>query len=266
MTRSTAREGAARAVADLAEGTILATVEIAAAPERVFRALTDPAEIVRWWGAPDAYRTTEWNADLRVGGRFRSRGVAADGSTFALEGEYLEVDPPHKLVHTWMPGWDPGATTTVSYRLEAIAGGGTRVTLRHTGFAGRVESCRSHGSGWERVLGWLDAHAAPPPAQTGKLFFCKLIPPRPSFPFDMTEAERAVMQAHVGYWQAQLNAGVALLFGPVADPSGAWGAGVVRVPDATALQAHCDNDPAIRSGVGFRYETYPMLNAVLRGA
>ena len=46
-------EHSARAVADLSDGIILATVEVAAAAERVFRALTDPNEIPRWWGSAD---------------------------------------------------------------------------------------------------------------------------------------------------------------------------------------------------------------------
>jgi uncharacterized protein YndB with AHSA1/START domain len=47
---SVAKPGAARAIADLDRSTSLAQVEIAAPPERVFTALTDPAEVVRWWG------------------------------------------------------------------------------------------------------------------------------------------------------------------------------------------------------------------------
>ena len=45
----------ARSVADLTTGAILAAVEIAAPIERVFRALTDPNELVRWWGSPVTY-------------------------------------------------------------------------------------------------------------------------------------------------------------------------------------------------------------------
>ena len=41
-----------RAVADLMEGTILATVEIGAPIEKVFRALTSD-EITQWWGSPE---------------------------------------------------------------------------------------------------------------------------------------------------------------------------------------------------------------------
>lgn len=145
-----------RAVADVTEGLILASVEIAAPMERVFRALASD-EITRWWGAEDLYRTTEWSGDVRPGGSWRVAGVAADGKPFSVSGEYLEVESPSKLVMTWLPDWGDATATTVAYRLEAVPGG-TRVTVRHTGFIGRADACLSHTQGWERVLGWLDAH------------------------------------------------------------------------------------------------------------
>lgn len=264
MTKAIPRT-AARAVADLAAGSILARVEIAAPPERVFRALTDPKEIVRWWGAEGHYRTTEWESDLRKGGRFRAGGKSQDGSSFAVVGEFLEIDPPHTLVHTWEPTWDQGAATTVSYRLEAIESG-TRVTLRHEGFGTRRNSCEGHGAGWELVLGWLADHAAGTPApEVLKYFLCRLHGPRPTFPMDMTAAEREVMLAHVQYLQGLMAKGAAVVFGPVADPAGVWGLGLLRVKDEAELAALTSNDPTVKSGLGFRYETFPMLNAIAVG-
>lgn len=72
----------ARAVADVTGGTIIATVEIAAPPERVFAAISTD-EITKWWGSPATYQTTEWTAELRVGGRWRSRGRSADSGSRA---------------------------------------------------------------------------------------------------------------------------------------------------------------------------------------
>lgn len=249
----------ARAVADLSSGTILATVDIAAPPERVFAALTTD-EVTRWWGADGVYRTTEWQADLRPGGRWRAGGKMADGSSFGVEGEYLEVKAPRRLVHTWRADWDGGATTTVTYQLDAIPGG-TRVTLRHDGFDGRPESCQGHGDGWQAVLGWLQGHVAPEPAH---YFLFKLLPPRPTFPFDMTAAEGQVMQEHMAYWGGLMTEGKAVVFGPVADPEGAWGLGVARFADPAEAAALKDGDPTIRSGMGFRMEVVPMLQAVSR--
>jgi uncharacterized protein YndB with AHSA1/START domain len=137
--------GAAKALANLAEGEILATVEIAAPPERVFRALASN-EIVDWWVRPGVFDTREWTGDVRKGGRWRAAGVAR-GQPYVLEGEFLEVQPPTKLVHTWQRVGMPGAPTTVTYNLQPIAGG-TRLTLRHAGFV-PPDSCGNVCEGWQ---------------------------------------------------------------------------------------------------------------------
>jgi uncharacterized protein YndB with AHSA1/START domain len=149
---------AARAVADLSTGMILASVEIEAPPERVFTAISTD-EIAQWWGSPDTYRVIRWTGDLRRGGAWRSDGISADGKPFSVGGEFLEIEPPRLLVHTWNPDWDPGPATTIRYQVDPIPGG-SRVTVRHQGFSGRTASCESHALGWERVLGWLGSHLA----------------------------------------------------------------------------------------------------------
>jgi len=148
-----------RSVADVSAGVIHASVEIAAPPERVFAALTNASDVVRWWGSADTYRLEEFTADLRVGGLWRSRGRAADGRPFQAEGEFLEVDAPRLLVQTWIPDWAPGLRTTLTYRLDAIPGG-TRLTLRHEGFGAHREAFEGHTRGWERVLGFLSDYLA----------------------------------------------------------------------------------------------------------
>ncbi|MGO9410901.1 MAG: SRPBCC family protein [Spirochaetia bacterium] len=136
----------ARAVADLAEGHILATVEVPAPPERVFLALTS-GEITEWWVRAGVFDTREWTGDVREGGVWRATGVG-NGKPYALEGEFLEVNPPRKLVHSWRAAGAPGGEpTVVTYLLERLEGG-TRVTLRHTGFASR-EACLNTCIGWE---------------------------------------------------------------------------------------------------------------------
>ena len=250
-----------RAVADVTSGAVLASAEIAAPVERVFRAITT-AEITEWWGSPELYRTTGWTADVRPGGRWRADGVGADGHAFSVEGEFLEVDPPRKLVQTWRAAWDGGNTTTITYRLEPIEGG-TRVTLRHEGFADRVDSCRGHAEGWERVLGWLTRYAAP--AAELRYFVCRLLPPRPTFMADMTAEEMAIMGQHAAYWRGLLEQGAAVVFGPVGGPQGGWGLGVVRASSEEAMHAMRDADPAILSKKGFSYEISPMVRAVVKG-
>jgi uncharacterized protein YndB with AHSA1/START domain len=152
MSAELSRRGA-RAVADVSAGMLLASIEIKASPERVFRALASE-DIAKWWGSPELYRVTEWSGDLKVGGQWRSVGVDRDGKPFEVGGEFVEIDPPKKLVQTWAPKWVDGPPTKVTYRLDAIEGG-TRITVRHEGFGDAAEACRSHTAGWERVFSWL---------------------------------------------------------------------------------------------------------------
>ena len=135
----------ARAVADLSAGQILASVEIAAPPERVFAALASK-EIVNWWVRPGVFDVREWTGEIRCGGRWRASGIAR-GEPYTLEGEYLEVEPPTRLVHTWHRVGAAGGPTTVTYQLERI-NGGTRLTLKHIGIASR-EACNGACGGWE---------------------------------------------------------------------------------------------------------------------
>ena len=129
---------------------------IDAPPERVFRALTDPEQLIAWWGVSEAYRTTEATVDLRVGGRYRLTGPSGERGTFAVEGVYRAVEPPTRLVFTWDPGWDDDARgSEVEFALEAREGG-TRLVLTHTGFA--TEESRDAHRGWSAVLSSLKAH------------------------------------------------------------------------------------------------------------
>jgi uncharacterized protein YndB with AHSA1/START domain len=140
---------------------------IAAVPARVFDAITDPNQMPQWWGRQGIYRVTEWRADVRLGGRWSCIGVRADGSTFTVEGEYIEVDPPHRLVHTWISSWTGPRESVVRWELEPQvvhglhpsgprkAGTGTRVKISQQGFVSAPDSMASHAEGWKRVLGWL---------------------------------------------------------------------------------------------------------------
>jgi len=143
------------------DGKVLASVEIAASAERVFGALASE-EIVTWWGMPGVFETLEWTGDVRPGGRWRAKGLRANGQAWFLEGEFLEVDPPRKLVHTWhVPDTDE-APSLVTYLVEPVDKG-VRITLRHTGITQR-DSCMGACMGWEssftrlvELLGALNA-------------------------------------------------------------------------------------------------------------
>jgi hypothetical protein len=94
-----------------------------------------------------------------------------------------------------------------------------------------------------------------------KHYFLKLIPPRPSFAMDMNPDERTIMMQHVGYWTGLMQQGIAIVFGPVLDPAGVHGIGVVVVEDDAQLKSVIENDPAAKLN---RYEFWPMAQAVYR--
>jgi len=95
-------------------------------------------------------------------------------------------------------------------------------------------------------------------------FFFKLIPPRATFQQDMTDAERDLMMQHVAYWTGLSERGTAVVFGPVADPAGGYGVGIVEIDDGVDPRDIEINDPTIKSSLGFKYEIQPMVAAVLR--
>jgi uncharacterized protein YciI len=93
---------------------------------------------------------------------------------------------------------------------------------------------------------------------------CKLLPPRPTFPADMSENEARLMQEHAGYWTVLVECGTGIVFGPVFDPAGVWGLAVVDVTDEAAAAALTNDEPVIRAGCGFHYEIHPMPRAVVQ--
>ena len=133
---------------------IVSEIEIAVPAERVFQALVDPEQVLKWWGQAGVYRCTEFEADLRRGGKWRSTGIGPNGR-FEVTGKYLEVSPPRLLVQTWMASWTGDAETTVRWELAPTAKG-TTLRLRHTGLAAHPGIGESY-RGWPRMLGWIQA-------------------------------------------------------------------------------------------------------------
>jgi uncharacterized protein YciI len=95
-------------------------------------------------------------------------------------------------------------------------------------------------------------------------FLYRLIPPRPTFPGDMTEEEGAIMQQHFGYWEGLIRERQAVAYGPVMDPKGTYGIAVVEVDDEATAKGIAENDPATTSNAGFRFELHQMPDAIVR--
>ena len=92
-----------------------------------------------------------------------------------------------------------------------------------------------------------------------KYFVLKLLPNRPTFAQDMTPEERDIMLQHVAYWTDLMNKGFVLAFGPVIDPKGVYGLGIVEVDNEEQVNSFISNDPAIQIN---HYEVNPMMAVV----
>ncbi|MFN2563685.1 MAG: SRPBCC domain-containing protein [Gemmatimonadaceae bacterium] len=143
-----------------AERQIVTSIDIAAPPERVFRALTEPAELLAWWGDPTTYPAIHWEMDLRCGGKWLSRWKnVAEGTEFELGGEVLDLRAPHLLVVSW---WDERygglEHTTVQYEIERLPSGGSRLRVTHSGFDGVRPDFDDYNGGWPTVAARLHAH------------------------------------------------------------------------------------------------------------
>jgi uncharacterized protein YciI len=88
-------------------------------------------------------------------------------------------------------------------------------------------------------------------------YYFKLIPPRPTFPQDMSSEERALMEKHATYFQQQFELGRIILYGPVLASNGAFGLGILEVADETEARRFGENDPSVRAGLN-QFEVHPM--------
>jgi uncharacterized protein YndB with AHSA1/START domain len=139
-----------------ADNVITAEITIKALAERIFEALTNPAQRVKWWGLKGRFETTEIESDLRVGGRWAMRGNGVGGKPFSVVGTYRIIEPPRALAFTWLPSWDEEASETLVRFDLSEQGGVTTVRLTHSGFAS--EGSRARHQGWPQILSWLQGY------------------------------------------------------------------------------------------------------------
>ena len=80
----------------------------------------------------------------------------------------------------------------------------------------------------------------------------------------MTGAEAAIMQQHFAVnWKRFEQRGIVVVLGPVLEPSGTWGLGVVAGDDPNDINALGAEDPAVKSGMS-TFEVYAMADPFIR--
>jgi uncharacterized protein YndB with AHSA1/START domain len=124
-------------------------VAIEASPETVWEFLVDQEKATRWMGQSASF-------DLRPGGEYRVGVIPGN----VARGEFVEIDPPRRLVFTW--GWEPDSQspirpgeTTVEFDLVPS---GERTILRFRHGLPNAES-ESHAHGWDHYLARLQVAA-----------------------------------------------------------------------------------------------------------
>ena len=138
------------------EGLTLRLQRTLGAPRAVvYRALTDPEELGKWWG-PRGFTAPSVDFDPQVGGRYRIAMQPPDGDPFHLDGEFREVEPPARLVYTFR--WDPpdpdDRETLVTLALDD-RGEETAVRLTQGEFA-TEERYALHEAGWTESFARLE--------------------------------------------------------------------------------------------------------------
>jgi len=143
-------------VAAASDGLTLRLMRVLPSPRAVvYSALTDPAELAKWWG-PRGFTAPSVEFDPHVGGSYRIAMQPPDGALFHLSGEFREVDPPFRLAYTFR--WDPpdpaDRETVVTLSLQERVEG-TEVLLMQGEFA--TEERRAlHAQGWGDSFGRLE--------------------------------------------------------------------------------------------------------------
>ena len=119
--------------------------------EEVFTAWTDPASIRDWMGPGDTL-TAEAELDLRVGGAYRIV-MKSQNRAYEHTGAYRVVEPPSKLVFTWISKGTEHRPTLVTVEL-LDRGDGCEMVLTHERFP-TAAAMKRHRDGWSQIAARL---------------------------------------------------------------------------------------------------------------
>jgi uncharacterized protein YndB with AHSA1/START domain len=128
----------------------------AAAPERVFAAFADPELVRRWLTPSPEIALTVLELDFRVGGTYRFAYRVPDGQIMIVGGSYRVIEPPSKIVFSWIiepPDEHAGIQSEVVITITPD-GNGAQLLIRHEQLA-RIDAVERHAEGWRGALDQL---------------------------------------------------------------------------------------------------------------
>ena len=126
---------------------------------RVFEMITEPQNMVRWWGHDDM-RVPDHNLDFTKPGPWYAIMEAKDGRRLLVSGEVTKIDPPHRIEFTWAwheggPGGPRETETRVTIDIGAVGDNSTKLTLCHYDL-GRDTARAGHTRGWLNIFDKLE--------------------------------------------------------------------------------------------------------------
>ncbi|NNE52892.1 MAG: SRPBCC domain-containing protein [Sulfitobacter sp.] len=132
--------------------------EFAVTPERLFQALSQRAELVRWWGH-DGWTITDETIDFSRPGSWFADMRSDEGNRYKLSGQVTHVRPPQSIGFTW--AWHDeedrrGPESHVTFTVSE-SGVGARLIVHHQELA-TEDIAAQHARGWAGPLGRLSRH------------------------------------------------------------------------------------------------------------
>jgi uncharacterized protein YndB with AHSA1/START domain len=140
------------------EDTIVQEITIKAPAERIFNALTKPAELLKWWKSEGSFQLIHAECDLRPGGKWMMRVAGScrpSQSEVVVRGEYVTIEPPFVLAFTWIRENENHPETLVRWELDEKEGS-TTVRVFHSKLV--TEALRKRNDGWPLITHLLQAY------------------------------------------------------------------------------------------------------------
>lgn len=149
------------------ENFVVVTRRFAASPEAVFRAHLDPELVKKWMLGPEGWTMPVCINEAKPGGKIRYEWSDGQGGGFYLTGEFIELEPPHRIVHVermHLPDPTPdnhiettfvadGSGTLMTMRMT-LPNAETRKAMLETGMDQGMEASYAR---LERISGWKNA-------------------------------------------------------------------------------------------------------------
>ncbi len=127
-----------------------------ASPEKVFAAFAEARLVGRWLSPAPEITLALLQFDFRVGGTYRFAYHLPAGETVIVGGVYRAIEPPSRLVFSWIiepPDEHAGIESEVTVTITPD-GSGCELLIRHEKLT-RADAVTRHTDGWRGALDQL---------------------------------------------------------------------------------------------------------------